>query len=365
MTRAPVSATWQQIELSESYLVCCMFEEAATLASSILRCLCDTGSTEGAEHVQLDNMMESAGMVLVQSLKELRRTSELFDELKALFGSVTAIPVEVLLTGACFQISEGCSSGLQAVLEEFLGKWKYVNAQSYVLTNVEMQRTSERCPVCSVLETEKYLKVAEVYAVTLLGMFLRDTELAITWVEKAELPEEKRQEMLRRLRSLYPLKDSKSSLRPGTPEIEERGRGDATIGTKSSISGSEQLSSAFKDQKTLNGDITKPAISKASHHSHLLERLVPCFWWYRTVTLKFGNAWFVLTQGRIVLWSTFILFIYYLFRSKGAAFKRIALRQAVSAKKALVDAWQLAFSVQVNPLAAVQPLPAAPRGGGR
>ena len=44
---------------------------------------------------------------------------------------------------------------------------------------------------------------------------------------------------------------------------------------------------------------------------------------------------------------------------------RIALRQAVSAKKALVDAWQLAFSVQVNPLAAVQPLPAAPRGGGR
>lgn len=59
-----------------------------------------------------------------------------------------------------------------------------------------MQRTSERCPVCSVLETEKYLKVAEVYAVTLLGMFLRDTELAITWVEKAELPEEKRQVLL-------------------------------------------------------------------------------------------------------------------------------------------------------------------------
>lgn len=50
-----------------------MFEEAATLASSILRCLCDTGSTEGAEHVQSDDMMESAGMVLVQSLKELRR----------------------------------------------------------------------------------------------------------------------------------------------------------------------------------------------------------------------------------------------------------------------------------------------------
>lgn len=30
---------------------------------------------------------------------ESRRTSKLFDELEALFGSVTAIPVEVLLTG--------------------------------------------------------------------------------------------------------------------------------------------------------------------------------------------------------------------------------------------------------------------------
>lgn len=44
---------------------------------------------------------------------------------------------------------------------------------------------------------------------------------------------------------------------------------------------------------------------------------------------------------------------------------RIAIRQATTAKKALVDAWQLAFSVQVNPLAAVQPLPAATRGGSR
>lgn len=50
-----------------------MFEEAAILASSILRCLHDTGSTKAVEQVQLDDMMESVGMVLVQSLKELGR----------------------------------------------------------------------------------------------------------------------------------------------------------------------------------------------------------------------------------------------------------------------------------------------------
>ena len=42
---------------------------------------------------------------------------------------------------------------------------------------------------------------------------------------------------------------------------------------------------------------------------------------------------------------------------------RIVTRQAVFMKKALVDLWQLAFSYQVNPLAAVQPLAAVTRGG--
>lgn len=41
---------------------------------------------------------------------------------------------------------------------------------------------------------------------------------------------------------------------------------------------------------------------------------------------------------------------------------RVFTNKAVSIKKALVDLWQLAFSYQVNPLAAVQPLPTATRG---
>jgi hypothetical protein len=34
-----------------------------------------------------------------------------------------------------------------------------------------------------------------------------------------------------------------------------------------------------------------------------------------------------------------------------------------AAEKAIADLWQLAFSYQANPLAAVQPLPTATRGG--
>lgn len=44
---------------------------------------------------------------------------------------------------------------------------------------------------------------------------------------------------------------------------------------------------------------------------------------------------------------------------------RIFQRQALNVKKAVVDLWQLAFSYQVNPLAAVQSSPAPLRGAQR
>lgn len=49
-----------------------MFEEAASLASSVLKRLRDTDGGVVPE-IELNDMLESAGMVLVQSLKELGR----------------------------------------------------------------------------------------------------------------------------------------------------------------------------------------------------------------------------------------------------------------------------------------------------
>uniref|UniRef100_A0A6N2LRN9 Uncharacterized protein n=1 Tax=Salix viminalis TaxID=40686 RepID=A0A6N2LRN9_SALVM len=42
---------------------------------------------------------------------------------------------------------------------------------------------------------------------------------------------------------------------------------------------------------------------------------------------------------------------------------RIVRRQVSAAKNAIEDLWKLAFSYQVNHLAAVQPLPSTTRGG--
>lgn len=58
-----------------SYLICSMFEEAASLASSILKLLCSSHDivNEAGDDNELYDMLESSGMVFVQAMKELGR----------------------------------------------------------------------------------------------------------------------------------------------------------------------------------------------------------------------------------------------------------------------------------------------------
>ncbi|GLU10488.1 hypothetical protein SLE2022_272870 [Rubroshorea leprosula] len=86
------SLVWEEIERSESYLVCSVYEEAASSAASVLKRIRDNPTN-------------------LSSLKELQRTSRIVAELRAVFASVEAIPVQVLLTGMCFEISEGSTLG--------------------------------------------------------------------------------------------------------------------------------------------------------------------------------------------------------------------------------------------------------------
>ncbi|KAG8373916.1 hypothetical protein BUALT_Bualt11G0075000 [Buddleja alternifolia] len=103
------------------------------------------------------------------------------------------------------------------------------------------------------------------------------------------------------------------------------------------------------------GNTTKEEILKLSRQR------VPRIWWFPTISLKLGNTRFVVPCGKMVM-ASLLLLMYYLTRKKQAALKRVLAKKAVSMKKALVDLWQLAFSYQVNPLAAVQTLPTSTRG---
>lgn len=354
--------TWEEIDRAESYLVCCMFDESASLSSSILSRLlenCDykrkgNQFPENYEN-EWDDMLESAGMVLVQSMKQLQRTSEIFKELKLLFGSVAAIPVQVFLAGVCFHMSEGHLTVAQGFLEEFLNNWKYVDQRYYLLLNAETNASNvkESCYRCSI-GVDDYLEAVELYVMSLLAMTIKDIDLAISWVDKAMLPEERRPELLRRLHSMNSYMVNSSSQASMSPQQTDEFK------TNSDPFGEQkQYNECLKDFESGHlaggGNTTKQAILKLSRHR------VPYFWWFPSINLKFGNYRLVVPSGKVLL-SCLLLLMYYFMRKKQASLKRVLTNKAVSIKKALVDLWQLAFAYQVNPLAAVQPLPTATRG---
>ncbi|XVE98895.1 hypothetical protein REPUB_Repub03eG0148500 [Reevesia pubescens] len=343
-------AVWAEIERCESFLVCSMYEEAATLASSVIK---KRGRPTNLLSIdfELYEAMEAAGMVMVQSLKQLSRTSMIMNELKTLFVSIEAIPVQVLLTGVCFQISEASTLGAREFLEEFLNKWRYVDEQYYVLASAEINLNfKEGSGSHLVLGIDQYAEVVELYAVMLLGTVSRDVDLAISWVEQAALPDKKRQELLRRLQSLYSTKVTNSS--EGSLSHFPLAKHES----HSSLKEPNVPEGTPKGSKTgclLNGENdSKQAILK------LYRKPYGCLWWFRNITLKFSNYELVISSGKILI-GCLILFIYYVFRRKKVSLRRIITRQALFVKKSLVDFWQLAFSYQVNPLAAIQSLPAA------
>ncbi|XVF72456.1 hypothetical protein PTKIN_Ptkin12aG0122800 [Pterospermum kingtungense] len=340
-------AVWAEIEHLESLLVCSMYEEAAALASSIIKQL----SIDDDDDFEFYEAMEAAGMVFVQSLKQLSRTSTILNELKTLFVSVEAIPVQVLLTGACFQISEASTIGARGILEEFLNKWRYVEEQYYVLATAEINLNfKEGSDSHFVLGVDKYIEVVELYAVMLLGTVSSDVDLAISWVEQAALPEKKRQELLRRLHSLYSAK------------VTHLSQGSSTHSPLAKYESYSSVEGPNVPEGTPKGSKTSYLLNGENDLNHSIVKLYKqpcgCLRWFRNITLRFSNYQMFISNGKILI-GCLIIFIYYIFRRKEVSLQRVVRRQALFMKKCLVDLWQLAFSYQVNPLAAIQPLPAA------
>ncbi|XP_027921060.1 protein APEM9-like isoform X2 [Vigna unguiculata] len=339
------AAIWNEIEASESFLVCSMYQEAASAASSIL---------ERLRHASLatPDMLESTAMVLLQALIHLPRNQHILDQLRLHFISVKAIPPRVLLTGACFQIAQGSGLGVQEFVEDFLNGWSLEDARYCAVikeTNVEDGSIEERHII---LEINEYVEVVELYSVTLLATVRKDVDLAISWVENSSLPEENRQGLLRRLYSMHsPESTIVSQPFPQSPTNRNE---DYSLKERNMSEGLPQASKT----KHLNNESnrSKNALIKLS------KQIETCFCCFRGIHLKIGSTKFVITSGKIML-GCLLLFIYYVFRKKQATIKRILRRQAISVKRALVDLWQLAFSYQVNPLAAVQPPSAATRQG--
>ncbi|EPS66733.1 hypothetical protein M569_08047, partial [Genlisea aurea] len=320
-----------------SYLVCSMFEEAISSAYSVLsRLLANEHDTAGNFSVKSESegyegerydLLESAGMVLVQSMKRLQREAEILSELKQLFGSVTAIPIQVFLTGVCFQISDTPSTDVQTFLEEFL--------------------VSCKC----VIGDECYYRLVDLYVIKVLAK--KDIDHAISWVEESMFPLKKHQVMMLKVESnfsdfnIYPFFSPPQELLCHLHSCR-------VVDASSQASTSSQPAAEAADDAEeghRNDDTAKREILRRKNH---------LLWWFPRMTLKLGNARVTIPNAKIAaalaLWAVYVLFM----RKKRAlaVFKRLAAEKGAAVKRAVVDFWQLAFSYQVNPLAAVQTLPA-------
>lgn len=90
-----------------------MYEEAALKASSVLSDLCNNKSAEVGEEAPLNDMLESAGMVLVQSLKELGRYHNSFPHFFSRFLFLCYVFILIVPLGVMFHcmpiIFYGCN----------------------------------------------------------------------------------------------------------------------------------------------------------------------------------------------------------------------------------------------------------------
>ncbi|CAN6200592.1 unnamed protein product [Urochloa humidicola] len=354
---AQESGLWKQIDDAEDYLLGGLFEQAVSTALSVSDQIHTVSLETECDHDELLDILESAGMVLVQALKELRRTSEIFVQLKKMFGSVASVPAKVFLTGATMQMAAGSVSDLRPIFEEYLAKWRYTNDEVYVLNGGQDSSLNGYYGVTSVMSTKQYVEVAELYTVTFLCIVSQEIETAISWAEKAQLTEQGRQELLKKLHALRSAANKKPSTVEGVKQTAERTLSTSTNGSTPSLrEDAKGTAPAYEILKKVQVKSTQSSIQ------HVANQFDPLFWWFHSVRLKFGKIHIVVPSGKRMLLFSLLFSTIYVLRRKAAGLKRTMFQHASSLRRAFFDALQLAFSVQMNPLAAVQQVPQAPRG---
>lgn len=368
---------WKEIKESECYLVSCMYEEASTSSSSVLQKLRTIRPSEGdvvndeptLENgiSELDDIMEAAGMVFIQAYKHIHRTRDIFHDLKTLFGSVALIPFSVLFTGVCMQLYEGEYQIVRKALDEFFEGWVFVQDVSwYIPSEAERQKAPWCIAQNSHLSMKNYLQIVELYAVNVLVKGLKNEDLALKWLEKLNILEEARQEIALKIKSVSRLQESKSIKcfsHPSSSHAQELSQAkDRSLkkGETEFSQMSKALSGSKEHLETVDICTGSMDNSVVSRYSKLVESL---YLWFPALPSRLGNLGIAIPQGKTILILASTLFIFYLLKSKWKYAIRNLKEQVGAVKRVLIDFWQLAFNVQLNPLAAVQPLPSAPHVG--
>ncbi|XP_024385322.1 protein APEM9 [Physcomitrium patens] len=359
---------WNKIELAERFLVSAMYQDAASTATTILQTLsclmhlsdheesCGSDREDITEDAEVgksehEEMLECAGMVLLQSYRAIGRVGEFFDSLKALNVGVAEWPPFLVEIGACLQVADGAFPAARAALEEFLA-------------------FRSMC-----LLEEAYAEIVELYVIKVLAEGLQETEHALDWVKRASLTQDRRSVLLKKIQLqieqakfaevvLKPIAESTSSLNSGTP---------------TAVLESIHIKEPVKDMETeessdprcqLNTCKAADDSSISSKSMALLKKLNVSEGFFSLKTLlelafarvsAATSAWHPLSsehlEGNVLRFGALVALFFFL--RHFPTWRRFIGKAINSFGVGIRDFWQLAFSVQINPLAAVNPISAA------
>jgi hypothetical protein len=342
---------WNEIDLAERYLVSAMNEDAASTATTVLQTLSTLMHSphssgmcgEEVEEVgksEHEEMLECAGMVLLQSYRAIGRVGEFFDILEKLNVGVAEWPLILLETGACLQISDGAYPAARAALEEFLA----------------VQSTC--------LSEEKYAQVVELLVIKVLVKGLQEIESAMNWVERANLTEETRLVILKKIQ--VQMERMKASSEPVSVEVPS-----PTLEVKTFEEKSPGIKDESKEVVLEAGNDTADAPgtgddepSMRSKSLALLKRFKVSEGFFSLKTLvelalaRLSAASSNL-EGRALRFGALAALFLFVFLRHRHSLRRLVGKSFSAVRVGLSDLWQLAFSVQINPLAAVHPIAAA------
>ncbi|KAG6547217.1 hypothetical protein Mapa_011153 [Marchantia paleacea] len=399
---------WKEIDYSETCLVSSMYQEAIEAATSCLRELSKRVTDEGAwlsaearslsaepysqkygEDVgELFSMMEASGMVLLQALSGLGRSSEIFDVLTSVFNSVSRVPYSLFLTGICLQLSVGLHGSAKNALEEYLNGWKSLEKGAAGLLTKSVipigscQRVVREVGSASCflhLTKTGFLQLTEIYVIEVLVIGLKNPKAALLWITQTNISEDKKKVIIEKIQHIMQQERAKAKQKEqsadsfcastaspvGTPPRTREQTNGAKRNDQDSLGDAHAADGAPKDQSSPKGpgQSNSRAVSKGSGFCGRFPFARTVCKLIELVMVRIRAHLFShsdgLPEGKLLLTGAFTsILVIALLRNRRKVLRIFSILMN-PVKTALSDLWQQAFSVQLNPLAAAQPFPTA------
>ncbi|KAH7289655.1 hypothetical protein KP509_30G013100 [Ceratopteris richardii] len=326
------------------------------------------------DELAVQDMIDAAGMVLLQVYSESGRSSLIFKDVEAIFGSIAKLPPSIFWAGMCLQISARCYSEAQLSIETFLKERTYSTLE-YLYFHA-FKPASRHYGKSFGLSPERYVQIIDLYCVEVLAKGLGKLSDALQRVAETDLPAGNKQDIIKKLNKLAVSMDrpADTSL-SGYPEKTSRDTSEyQKYFSKSRVSGSEEINSDATSSKEV---IRRFDSDSSLKNIFLLSPIMDYFsGWMSSSSMnrsgvpRWKMAIVTLKQRKLQFGGAAVIFIMIaiyrrryqlsrLFHNLGKAGRLVLSAIFIS----LRELWDVAFSVQVNPLAAVQPLPSTFYGG--